>query len=161
MTAQLVPSRSSTSAPEKQCNKSSEVTSTVLGIDYLERLKHEISKAYEKFRGQMENSRGTRVRNKVYMKTAAFDECQKSARNCLHLARLLTRSIFSNAALEKCIYVGKDAPRPDLSLDEGAVVVIVQFVRSFGFKRNWNLPSERSIRNAIRYELLMAKMKTP
>ncbi len=96
----------------------------------------------------------------AYITELELHYCLKRSKKCTQLARLLTVHVFSETALKKCRYVNNVRGNQNLQLDKSATIAIVNFVLRYGCTQHWRPSSDRSIKNAIRYQLIMSKKKS-
>ncbi|AAV98026.1 hypothetical protein ORF3301 [Cotesia plutellae polydnavirus] len=97
----------------------------------------------------------------VYIKDSELNFCLQRSRRSTHLSRLLTKHVFAESALNKCRYLNKKrVGYHSLQLDTGAITAIIHFVLTYGYVHNWRPSSEKSIKAAIRYQLILAKKES-
>ncbi|CAD6243710.1 GSCOCT00013114001.2-RA-CDS [Cotesia congregata] len=95
----------------------------------------------------------------VYIEVSKLNFCMRSSKKCTELTRLLTKHVFTEFALSKCKYINNVKGRENLRLDTGAVTAIIYFVSAYGYNHSWRPSNEKSIKAAMRYELISAKKK--
>lgn len=93
----------------------------------------------------------------VYIEEARLRQHLRVSRKCTQLARLLTKDIFTEAALTKCQYIGSKKGNQRLQLDINATTAIVEFVLKQESTMDWRRTTNKSVRAAMRYQLELAK----
>lgn len=90
----------------------------------------------------------------IFIGESELANCLESSKACSTLARQLTKHIFTESALRKCVSLRTERSSENHRLDPKAVKTIVNFCRIPRDRYDSRLLSVRNIKEAMRHELI-------